>query len=117
MALDRARPRFRSDGSRLFAVRHVPIAVPTAYSWSSERGATLFEAHADIAGGFPGYADRGCLIAGARFRVTERYLLVDEGRPHGFGLPLAWIDGTTLVEQPGSDDHGLRIFYRSAGQA
>lgn len=60
-------------------------------AWAAERGAVVWEATAEVVGGFPGYVGRGGRLQGAKVRLTERYLLVDEGRPHGFGIPLAWL--------------------------
>lgn len=115
MVLGLMRPRLRSDGSGLFALRNLPMALHPAGDWVSERGEILFEASADIIGGFPGYADRCCALAGAYLRITDRFLLADEGHPQGFGLPLSWIEGSTLVAQPGRDDYALRIFFRVDG--
>ena len=115
MVLGRSRPRPRADGSRLFAVRDTSFALQPAQSWSHERGSTLFTAGVDVLGGFPGYADRGCLLTGAQLRITDRYLLVDEGQAQGFGLPIDWLDGTVLVDLPGRDDYAVRVFYRSGG--
>lgn len=115
MVLGLTRPRLRADRSRLFAIRDTPMALQPPRSWAAERGATLFETTADLIGGFPGYADRGGLLYGANLQITDRFLVVDEGLAHGFGLPLSWIEGSALVNQPGRDDFALRVFYRAAG--
>jgi hypothetical protein len=88
------------------------MALQLTTDWAAQRGAILFEATVDIIGGFPGYADRGCMLYGAQLRITENYLLAAEDQQHGFGLPLSWIEGSALVSQPGRDDFALRIFYR-----
>lgn len=71
-----------------------PAARPT---WALERGASRWASVADVAGAFPGFTRQGGLLAGCRVRLTERYLLVDEGRSHGFGLPLSALRGVTLA--------------------
>jgi hypothetical protein len=93
----------------------MPMTLQPARDWATERGATLFEASAEIIGGFPGYSDRGCQFDNALLRITERFLIVDDGLPRGFAIPLGWIEGTTLVSQPNRDDYALRVFYRIEG--
>ena len=78
--------------------------------WLAQRGAILFEATCDLMGGFPGFADYGGEVSGALLRISERFLIVDEGRPHGFGIPVAWLDGVALAAQEGREDADLRVF-------
>jgi hypothetical protein len=69
---------------------------------------------ADVAGAFPGFTRQGGLLAGCRVRLTERYLLVDEGRTHGFGLSLSAVRSVTLgaVADSGSRQRaGLCLTY------
>ncbi len=73
-------------------------------SWALERGASRWSSVADVAGAFPGFTRQGGLLTGCRVRLTERYLLVDEGRAHGFGLPLSALRSVTL----GATDSGSR---------
>lgn len=113
MVLGLTRPRLRSDGPGLFALRNHPVAPMQVREWTSERGQILFEASAEIIGGFPGYADRGCLLDSAHLRITDRYLIASDGQPQGFAVPLDSIEGSALVAQPGRDDHALNIFYRA----
>ena len=115
MVLGLNRSRLRSDASGLFAVRPSPIKLIQTGDWATERGAVLFESNADLLGGFPGYADRGCRLENVRLVVTESYLLIDEGLANGFGLPIRWIEGTALVQHSGKSDSALRIFYRERG--
>jgi hypothetical protein len=87
-----------------------------AYTWETwqiERGPLRWEGGADLAGGFPGFASRGGRLEGVQLRLTDRYLLADEGRQHGFGLPLSWLLGADLVpsgriERP---EPTLRVCY------
>ncbi len=92
------------------ARRARPVSAVTA--WVEERGEVLFEATCDIFGGFPGFASYGGRLPSSRLRITERYLLVDEREPHGFGLPIAWIEGVVMTSLVNHDDPGLRILYR-----
>jgi alkylhydroperoxidase family enzyme len=68
-----------------------------AGNWAAVRGAVVWEGTADLIGGFPGFAACGARLGGARVRLTDRYLLVDEGRANGFGLPLSWLADAALV--------------------
>jgi hypothetical protein len=86
-------------------------------SWLEQRGVVLFEAAADMMGGFPGYADQGGELRGVVVRVTERFLLADEGKPHGFGVPVQWLDGTMLLPRADGDDPDLRVFYSDGALA
>jgi hypothetical protein len=93
----------------------------TAFSpdhWRAERGAVRWESGADLAGGFPGFADRGGRLIGVQLRLTDRYLLVEEGRPHGFGLALSWLLGADLVLASRSEraDPCLRVRFTDGFQ-
>ncbi|MBA2521212.1 MAG: hypothetical protein H0V24_16245 [Chloroflexia bacterium] len=68
--------------------QRIEAAEPSRQTWAAARGVTRWAATADIAGAFPGCGQRGGALLGSKLRVTDRYLLVDEGRAHGFGLPL-----------------------------
>lgn len=92
------------------ALRARPVSPAT--EWVSERGEVLFEATCDVFGGFPGFAAQGGRLPSARLRITERYLLVEEREPHGFGLPISWLEGVITTPLTGPDDPGLRILYR-----
>jgi hypothetical protein len=115
MVLGVSRSRIRSDAAGLFTVKPSPVKFSVAADWMNERGTVRFESSADLVGGFPGYAERGCQLESARLTITNSYLLVDEGQPAGFGLPLRWIEGTTIIQRSGRHDNALRIFYRERG--
>lgn len=85
MALSLPRPREQAT-VRDIREQKRPAGRP---SWALERGASRWTSVADVAGSFPGFTRQGGLLSGCRVRLTERYLLVDEGRAHGFGLPLS----------------------------
>jgi hypothetical protein len=89
MVLSSPRPRARWQAA---GTAPDGLGIPPAQAkWAGERGAICWSATADIAGAFPGFGQRGGLLLGTKLRVSERYLLADEGRGHGFGLPLATI--------------------------
>lgn len=82
--------------------------------WLIERGSVQWEAPADLTGGFPGFAAHGCRLEGCQVRVTERFLLVNEGKGNGFGLPLAWLVDADVIPSPLRGDRGevvLRVRY------
>lgn len=88
--------------------------------WLIERGAVTWEGSADVTGGFPGFATHGARLDGCQVRVTERFLLVDEGRGHGFGLPLAWLIDADVITSPFRGDRGetvLRVRYNDRDRA
>ncbi|MDQ3695062.1 MAG: hypothetical protein M3464_15750 [Chloroflexota bacterium] len=84
LSIPRPRVRWLAAG----AAQRMAAAEPSRQSWAAARGATRWAATADIAGAFPGCCQRGGALLGSKLRVTDRYLVVDEGRAHGFGLPL-----------------------------
>jgi hypothetical protein len=90
-----------------------PRALPQ--DWLAERGATRFEAICDLAGGFPGFAQRGGQLTGAQLRISDAYLLIDEGQPHGFGLPIQWLEGAAIIPGTGQQRSALRVAYRDGG--
>ncbi len=80
-------------------------------SWRTERGRVLLECQVDVVGGFPGGASHGGRLDGAQLRITDRYLLVDEGRDHGFGLPIGWLCGARALAPSDRPDAALRLRY------
>lgn len=82
---------------RLGLVGSVDAEAVVVRNWASVRGTVVWEGAADLIGGFPGFAACGGRLGGTRVRLTDRYLLVDEGRANGFGLPLAWLADAALV--------------------
>jgi hypothetical protein len=109
MAFGLSRLQPRSARPPLEPISDSPVN--QAQSWLDQRGVVLFEALADVMGGFPGYADQGGELPGVTVRVTERFLLVDEGKPHGFGIPVQWLDGALFVNDPEREDPDLRLMY------
>lgn len=110
LGITRAKPR--SAGAAPFGPRWAGDRSSVTRDWLAGRGAILFEATCDLIGGFPGFAERGGRLAGAHLRVTDGYLLVEEGAPHGFGLPIRWLDGLSMLPHPNREEYALRVFYR-----
>lgn len=84
---------------------------PGEAGWREERGQIRLECPVDVIGGFPGGGHRGARLDGAHLRITDRYLLVDEGRPHGFGLPIGWLCGVQSIPQADRSSKALRVRY------
>ncbi len=80
-------------------------------AWAAERGATHWEGTGDVLGGFPGSAARGGRLNGAEVRITDRYVLIDEGRSHGFGVPLRWLVGAHAAAPAVGGEPLLRLAY------
>ena len=111
MAVEIARTVPRAD------IRTYPsvgsLNVPAPRPWSVERGEIHWEGLSDIAGGFPGYGECGGRLRRALLRVTDRYVLVDEGRSHGFGLPVDHLVGAMVVDPPSTKEPPvLRLTYQ-----
>ena len=117
MVLGLTRPRTRLGGPVARSLDRSGQPYHPDRQWHTERGEILFEASCDVVGGFPGYAACGGRLDGRRLRVTERYLLVGDGDPFGFGLPVRDIDGVALVPFAKGEEAGLRVFYRDGASA
>lgn len=59
--------------------------------WMLRRGEHRITGTFDVIGNFPGYEDFAGLIVNAEVTVTTRFLIVDEGAPHGFALGIGWL--------------------------
>lgn len=90
------------------ATGEAPPGMP-ASRWLAARGAVRAELSADAIGSFPGFADYAGLIVDATVVLTDRYLLVDEGEPHGFGI------AGTQLDWARADDAEVRVGYRQDG--
>jgi hypothetical protein len=109
IGLTRARPRYEPRSVFSLVPLHRSIV---SDDWQSNRGAVRFEASCDLFGGFPGFAQVGGVHAGAQLRLTDHFLLIDDGKTSGFGLPISWLEGAVVLPLPGRDEPGLRIFFR-----
>jgi hypothetical protein len=71
-----------------------------ATGWVLRRGEIRASVECDVIGNFPGFHQSAALIVGARTLLTRGYLIVDEGEPHGFALPLTSVTDVSLDEAP-----------------
>src|SRR5687768_2273922 len=83
----------------LAPAKSAPI-LPEIGIWAARRGEVRASVDCDVIGNFPGSLQSAALIVGARTLVTSLYLVVDEGEPHGFALPLASILDVSLDDAP-----------------
>jgi hypothetical protein len=80
--------------------------------WALRRGDQLFAGTFDAIGNFPGFEHVAGLIVNAEVVVTSRFLLVDEGVPHGFALGIGWL--VDVSPDPDPDTFGdVLVRYRS----
>jgi hypothetical protein len=88
IGLTRARPRYEPRSVFSLVPLHRSIV---SDDWQSNRGAVRFEASCDLFGGFPGFAQIGGAHVGAQLRLSDHFLLIDDGKTSGFGLPISWL--------------------------
>ena len=81
-------------------------------SWAAERGADILVGRVDVAGGFPGSLRWQQHLAATTLHLTDRWLIVGEGTPNGFALPLARIVGTAVQGSGGLKPPCLTIWYQ-----
>ena len=87
-----------------------PVAPRSA--WLKRRGEQRYAGMFDVIGNFPGCEDLAGLIVNAEVAVTDYFLLIDEGEPHGFALGIGWIVDVSADGDP--DTFGdVLIRYRS----
>jgi hypothetical protein len=115
LGITRARPR--PVGRTALAAPFNWLETAAGDEWAAERGPIRFQAHVAVTGGYPGFTQRGFSLNNVQLRVSDCYLLIDEGNPCGFGLPVQWLDGAAIVARPGREAPALRIFYRDGAAA
>jgi hypothetical protein len=84
--LDSLTGKVQAARERLSSPR--PADAPLS-GWAARRGEQLYVGTFDVIGNFPGFEGSAGLIVNAQIDVTSRYLLVDEGEPHGFALGIS----------------------------
>lgn len=89
---------------------HVPAR------WLIERGTTRVKAPVNVFGGFPGSLRSMNRLDDVPLVVTMRYLVVGEGTPYGFAVPIQDVLSVALVRPNRQSNHGLRIWYRDGDQ-
>lgn len=80
--------------------------------WALRRGEQLYSGTFDVIGNFPGYEEFAGLIVNAEVTVTSRFLIIDEGAPHGFALGMGWLVDVSADGDPETFGDVL-IRYRS----
>lgn len=82
--------------------------------WKSNRGHDVFRSSVELVGAFPGAISCGHRVQRARLRVTERYLICDEGRRRGFAIDVDDVVDIAIVPAPSRVMSALRIRYRES---
>ncbi|MFL5758142.1 MAG: hypothetical protein ACJ789_00305 [Thermomicrobiales bacterium] len=111
MVIGSSRPRTREDARSIIALDSARRSAVAA-DWHATRGAIRYEISCDLFGGFPGFAQCGGAQSGAHLRISDHFLLVDDGKATGFGLPISWLEGAVVFPLQQREEPGLRIFYQ-----
>lgn len=80
--------------------------------WVLERGPVRASAPVDVLGGFPGALGSLNRLPGVSLVVTERYLVIGEGLPQGFALPIGQIRAAGLARPSRQENAGLVIHFQ-----
>ncbi|HEU0113347.1 MAG TPA: hypothetical protein VFQ80_01650 [Thermomicrobiales bacterium] len=107
LSIGRVRPRWQGATDREADAAPVDRA-----AWLAERGDVRWTLTAELTGAWPGFGRDGGRRAGAKVRISERQLLVDEERPRGFALPLTTIADAGLVGRETAAGAALLVRYR-----
>ena len=97
LKLDALSGRVQAARERLNAVKS---ATHESSEWKLRRGDQLYAGTFDVIGNFPGFEQFAGLIVAAEVVVTSRFLLVDEGEPHGFALGIGWLIDVSADPDP-----------------
>lgn len=84
--------------------------VPTR--WILERGPIRASAPVDVLGGFPGALHSTHHFRDTALIVTERYLVIGEGAPDGFAIPIVDVLSAGLIRPSRQANLGLIIHYQ-----
>jgi hypothetical protein len=95
--LDSLANRVQSAGRRL---RTQGDAETARSEWAIRRGDQRYVGTFEVIGNFPGFEQFAGLIVNAEVVVTDRFLIVDEGAPHGFALGLGWLIDVSADPDP-----------------
>lgn len=93
--------------------RRVP-AIPRA--WGAQRGTGIVQAQIDIAGGFPGSLRWQQQLQNTSLHLTDLWLIVGEGTPSGFAIPIDKISGVAIQSDGGLQPPNMVVWYRDADQ-
>jgi hypothetical protein len=111
MVIGITRPRSQTDSRSAFSIDQSHRSEISS-DWLTNRGAIRYEVSCELFGGFPGFAQQGGFQGSSQLRITDQYLLVDEGKASGFGLPISWLEGAVILPFQHREEPGLRVFYR-----
>lgn len=81
-------------------------------AWGTERGKDILIAQVDAVGGFPGSLRWQQRLTTTTLHLTESWLLVGEGTPGGFALPLHSLAGSAVQGGGGLKPPHLTIWYQ-----
>jgi hypothetical protein len=109
MRIDALTNRVHAASKRL---RHSNGGDAFTSEWALRRGEPLYSGTFDVIGNFPGYEEFAGLIVNAEVTVTSRFLIIDEGAPHGFALGMGWLIDVSADGDPETFGDVL-IRYRS----
>lgn len=80
--------------------------------WVLERGPVRASAPVDALGGFPGALRVAHRLPKVSLIVTDRYLVIGEGHPAGFALPMEQIAAAGLVRPSSQANTGLVVHFQ-----
>jgi hypothetical protein len=119
MALDARRTRQSSSRIRIFPDRTNIVRIDNAKlhdraaeGWSSLRGDVLAREEVELVGGFPGSAVHANRFRRARLSISERWLIVNDGRADGFAVAFDRIESMTIVPGSARSRYAIQIRYR-----
>ena len=113
LSIGRARPRWQGQASAEGGNTASPL---DRAAWLAQRGGVRWALTAELNGAWPGFGRDGGRRAAAKVRFTERYLLVDEERPHGFALPFAAIVDAGRVGREAAAGAALLVRYHDGDE-
>ncbi len=90
----------------------VRAVAPIPKAWKAERGIDVASTRVTIAGGFPGSLRHQHVLPRTTLHLTDRWLIVGEGTPTGFALPLERIDGCSVQFSSGLQPPYMVMWYR-----
>lgn len=90
----------------------VRTSAPIPKAWQAERGIDVASTRVTVAGGFPGSLRHQHVLPRTTMHLTDRWLIIGEGTPTGFALPLDGIDGYSVQSAAGLQPPYLVLWYR-----
>lgn len=93
-------------------VRGVRQPPAISRAWASQRGLEILREQVDVAGGFPGSLRWQQRLNSTSLHLTDTWLIIGEGSPSGFTLPLDRIVGASMQRFGGLRPPGLLVWYQ-----